>query len=176
MTHFEINNLAESLAATYNPEKLTPFPYENITQDKTDLTITFLDLQDATVSGVILYEDTEKKFDILINTAKNPNRQHFTLGHELGHYFLHKDTLKAEKGFVDGEKSLDNRNILYRLDNAKQDLLETDANHFAASLIMPTALLEEAWDVMHDIEECARIFKVSAIAMSIRLTELGLVS
>lgn len=167
--------MAESLAAVYNPDTLTPFPYENITEDKGDLNVTFLDLDDTKVSGVILYDDT-KKFNILINTAKHTNRQHFTLGHELGHYFLHQDILKEEKGFVDGERTLDNSKILYRLDDDQQNKIEIEANHFAASLIMPTHLVEDAWDVLNDIEECARIFKVSAIAMSIRLTELGLVS
>jgi len=176
MTYDNINALAEKYASEYNPDKLTPFPYENITKARGDLDVIYLDPDDPKVSGVILYEEDENKFSILINSTKHPNRQHFTLGHELGHYFLHGDILKSEKGFVDGDTSLDNSNILYRLDEEAQTKLEIEANHFAASLLMPSQLVEEAWEVVHDIEECAKLFNVSTIAMSIRLTELKLVS
>jgi Zn-dependent peptidase ImmA (M78 family) len=176
MTYNEINTLAEKYAAQYNPNKLTPFPYEDVAKARGDLTVIHLDPDDSKVSGVILYEEADNKFSILINATKSLNRQHFTLGHELGHYFLHQDILKTEKGFIDGEKALDNSNILYRLDDAMQTQLETEANHFAAGLLMPSHLVEEAWDVVHDIQECAKLFNVSSIAMSIRLTELKLVS
>jgi Zn-dependent peptidase ImmA (M78 family) len=177
MTLQEINAKAEAIARQYNPDKLAPFPYEAIIKDKADLDIIFLDLEDDAVSGVILYEDTDKRFNILVNAAKHPHRQHFTLGHELGHYFLHQDILKEEKGLVDGESSVDNTNILYRLDDpAEKNRIETEANHFAAGLLMPEDLVRDAWDATADIEECAKIFNVSTIAMSIRLTELGLVS
>ena len=177
MTLQEISAKAEELARIYNPDKLAPFPYESIVSDKADLDVIFLDLDDDTVSGVILYDDTDKMFNILINTAKHPHRQHFTLGHELGHYFLHQELLKEEKGLIDGENSVDNTNILYRLDDpGEKTRIETEANHFAAGLLMPEDLVREAWDATADIEESAKIFNVSTIAMSIRLTELGLVS
>jgi Zn-dependent peptidase ImmA (M78 family) len=176
MTYSEINALAEQHASEYNPDKLTPFPYENIVNARGDLDVIHLDPDDSKVSGVILYEENENKFSVLINSTKHHNRQHFTLGHELGHYFLHQEILKKEKGFVDGDMSLDSSNILYRLDNVTQTQLEKEANHFAASLIMPSQLVGEAWEIVHDIEECAKLFNVSTIAMSIRLTELELVS
>jgi len=176
MTYREINELAEKYASAYNPDNLTPFPYENVTEAHDDLDILYLDPDDDAMSGVILYEEAEKKFSILINATKHSNRQNFTLGHELGHYFLHQDILKREKGFIDGDTSLDTSNILYRLDDAQQSKYETEANHFAAGLLMPARLVQEAWEVVHDIEECAKLFKVSTVAMSIRLTELELVS
>ena len=177
MTLQEINANAEQITRMYNPDKLAPFPYEAIVNDKTDLDIIFLDLEDGAVSGVILYDDTAKMFNILINATKHPHRQHFTLGHELGHYFLHQELLREEKGLIDGENSVDNTNILYRLDDPREKTrIETEANHFAAGLLMPEDLLRDAWDATADIEECAKIFNVSTIAMSIRLTELGLVS
>lgn len=176
MTFSEINELAEKYASTYNPEKLTPFPYENIVNAHNDLDILHIDPEDDTMSGVIIYEDHESKFSIFINATKHANRQHFTLGHELGHYFLHKDILKREKGFIDQDDSLDSRDILYRLDNVQQDQYEIEANHFAAGLLMPSQLVHEAWEVVNDIEECAKLFNVSTVAMSIRLTELELVS
>jgi Zn-dependent peptidase ImmA (M78 family) len=176
MTYSEINTLAEKYALTYNPDKLTPFPYENVTNAHENLDILYIDPEDDAMSGVILYEEKEDKFSIFINATKHANRQHFTLGHELGHYFLHQEILKREHGFIDQDDSLDSRNILYRLDDAEQNRYETEANHFAAGLLMPSQLVHEAWEVVHDIEECAKLFNVSTIAMSIRLTELELVS
>lgn len=176
MTYSDINELAEKYAHAYNPDKLTPFPYENILSAHDDLDILYIDPEDDTMSGVILYDENENKFTIFINTTKHANRQHFTLGHELGHYFLHKDILRHEKGFIDQDDSLDGKNILYRLDDAEKSLYETEANHFAAGLLMPSRLVHEAWEVVHDIEECAKLFNVSTVAMSIRLTELELVS
>jgi Zn-dependent peptidase ImmA (M78 family) len=110
-----------------------------------------------------------------VSTLKPDVRQHFTLAHELGHYFLHQDILKKENGLIDEDKDLDAGRMLYRLDDATYDRIEREANHFAASLIMPNELVRKAWAATASIQECARIFKVSNIAMSIRLTELGLV-
>lgn len=173
MNTVSIGALAEEYAQKFNPERVAPFPYENVLKECTDLEIFFLTLEDENVSGATLYKDG--KFSILVNADKHENRQHFTLAHELGHYFLHQDILKQDGGFIDEEKQLDGSKILYRLDDATRDEIETEANHFAASLIMPRDLVKDAWETTNSIEECARIFKVSTIAINIRLTELNLV-
>ena len=76
---------------------------------------------------------------------------------------------------VDGDNYLETSSTLYRLDDAQRTQVEKEANNFAASLIMPEALVRRAWDTVKDIEECAKIFNVSVSAMSIRLTRLGLI-
>jgi Zn-dependent peptidase ImmA (M78 family) len=173
MTIDEINRLAEKYAKRYNPGSIAPFPYENILAAHPDLEIHFTDLEDAKVSGVTLFE--HDKYTILINNTKPEARQHFTLGHELGHYFLHQQYLQREKGIVDGEAWLDGPNMLYRQDDVQKTQIELEANNFAASLLMPEDLLRRAWKAFGSIQECARIFNVSVVAMSIRLTKLGLV-
>jgi len=174
MSLTQIRALAEEYATKYNPENVAPFPYENIVTEHEDLRIYFTALDDDNVSGAILFRDDV--FNILVNTNKSDARQHFTVAHELAHYFLHQDTLRAEQGIVDGEESLDGPKILYRLDDAASKHLEIEANNFAASLIMPADLVRRAWDATHSIQESARIFSVSPVAMSIRLTKLGLIS
>lgn len=169
----EIHSKAENLAARLNPDKLAPFPWENVVDSHPELVVHHTDTLPEEISGATLYQDD--KFFVLINSTKPETRQNFTLGHELGHFFLHNDTLKAE-GFVDTENFLDNPNILYRVDPSDRSVLEREANHFAASLLMPADLVQKAWHVNANIEETAAIFRVSTIAMSIRLTELGLVS
>lgn len=174
MTQDEITRLAEDLANKFNPGSIAPFPYENIVAAHPDLEIHHTDIEDDTVSGVTLFE--EGRYTILINSTKPETRQHFTLGHELGHYFLHKDLLDSSKGIVDKDIWIDVPNMLFRVDDTTGDTrIETEANVFAASLLMPEGLVRRAWEAFGSIEECARIFKVSAVAMSIRLTRLGLV-
>jgi Zn-dependent peptidase ImmA (M78 family) len=173
MTADEIIRLAEEAAKKYNPGSIAPFPYENLVAAHPDLEIYFTDLEDDAVSGVSLFESN--KYTILVNSSKPETRQHFTLGHELGHYFLHKTVLQKEKGIIDGDAFLDGPNMLYRQDTAAKTQLELDANTFAASLLMPEDLLRRAWKAFGSIQECARIFRVSVVAMSLRLTKLGLI-
>lgn len=168
-----IRALAEEYARKYNPGHLAPFPYENILKEHLDLEIYFTALDDHKVSGVTLFDSG--KFTIFINTIKSETRQHFTLGHELGHYFLHQDILRAEKGIVDPDRSVEGSVMLYRLDDEMAEQVEREANVFATSLIMPADLITQGWRSLGDVEELARIFKVSVVSMSIRLAELGLV-
>ena len=170
----EVSNKAEEIAKKYNPEGFSPFPHENIQKNKENLDIFLTNFEDDKVSGVILYK--EEKFSILINKSKAKTRQHFTIAHELGHYFLHSDIIKAEEIIIDGDNFLDGNQILYRLDNAKRNEIETEANNFAASLIMPEELVKKAWKTIESVEECAKIFQVSILAMSIRLDRLGLLN
>jgi len=172
MNNVEISSLAEGYAEKFNPGNLAPFPYENVVKEYSDLEVLYLELEDNLVSGATLFE--KGAFTVIVNTNKSANRQHFTLAHELGHYFLHKDILRSDGGLIDQDQQLDATKILYRLDDKGYEKLEREANRFAASLIMPRRLVIDAWNATHTIEDCARIFQVSTIAMSIRLDELGL--
>jgi Zn-dependent peptidase ImmA (M78 family) len=168
-----IRALAEEYATKYNPDRVSPFPFENVLKAHEDLKIYYTVLEDD-VSGVILFKDNE--YSILINTDKPSTRQNFTVGHELGHYFLHKEELQHSSGIIDGDDSLDGQKILYRRDDESNKRLEIEANNFAASLLMPADLVRQAWQATHSVEECARIFSVSVVAMSVRLTKLKLLS
>ena len=177
MTIEEIRQKAEEIARLYNPEGLSPFPFGNVQKDNKDLKILLTAKLPENVSGVIGFfpEETEANFVILINKEKSATRQQFTIAHELGHYFLHKDEIKTEL-FVDEENVLDRAGMLYRRDEVTSTKLETEANNFADSLIMPSELVRKAWEKLHDVEDCAQVFNVSVEAMSIRLSRLGLVN
>lgn len=89
-----------------------------------------------------------------VNSLHHPNRQRFTLAHELGHYFLHRD-----KGPFEDE-------LLFRKDN-QFNPLEREANEFAALLLMPP--IEFGRAIRHDnIETVARRFGVSKQAAEYR--------
>jgi Zn-dependent peptidase ImmA (M78 family) len=176
MQFVEILRLAEELAQRYNPEGLSPFPFEAIQKDRNDVDIYITEMDDQDISGAISFDKEQQKFKVVVNKEKSFNRRHFTIAHELGHYFLHQDTIKQEEVLIDGDESLRQNVMLFRLDGAEYSRIETEANNFAASLIMPEALIKKAWETFRNIEECAKIFNVSTTSMSIRLEKLGLVS
>lgn len=174
MDKLQIANLAEELAKKYNPDGLSPFPYEEIEKDKKDLHIFYSEQLSENLSGAIIFDKDDNDFSVIINKNKPETRKNFTIAHELGHYFLHLEIIKEQEIFIDGENSLDSNNILFRLDNAKSSQLEIEANNFAASLLMPADLVTKAWETLKSVEECAKIFNVSVSAMSIRLERMGL--
>lgn len=164
---------AKEIIEKYNPEGLSPFPFEVIEKDRNDLNIVPISLS-SDLSGVIEFSEDKNEFTIFVNADKPKTRQYFTIAHELGHYFLHQDIIKKEEIIIDGESSSENR-ALFRLDFYEHTKIETEANNFAASLIMPTDLVKKAWKIFENIEECAKVFNVSASAMSVRLEKLNLV-
>jgi Zn-dependent peptidase ImmA (M78 family) len=107
---------------------------------------------------------TTKGFEIKINESDNEYRKNFTIAHELGHYFLH-----SRMGKVPIEAA---RSIF--LDN-----VESEANFFAASLLMPKNELTKIWNRKKYESESsfyylANKFQVSPTAIKTRLSFLGL--
>jgi Zn-dependent peptidase ImmA (M78 family) len=107
---------------------------------------------------------------IVVNSAHHPNRQRFTLAHELAHHVLHKDYLTNN---VHVDKAILKRN---QRSSEGVDTKEIEANAFAAEILMPKALLAEFAhiDINDDVEllDVARKFRVSPSAMAIRLANL----
>lgn len=101
---------------------------------------------------------------IVVDASSSKNRQRFTIAHELGHFFLHRDILEASSS-----KRL-NRNTTGSAHNDYMNKVqETQANKFAAELLVPTDKLIEYSDKLNgDTTDLARIFEVSEQAMDIR--------
>ena len=116
---------------------------------------------DKRISGAIRYNKATNKFEILINKNDARVRQRFTIAHEIGHFFLHKEMLKSDEIHVD---------ILYRMTNEQ----EKEVDSFAGALLMNKTLLEKAYKDGHSITELAELFDVSVSAMTVRLDVLGL--
>ena len=123
---------------------------------------------DKKISGAIRYNKKQNRFEILVNKNDVASRQRFTVAHELGHYFLHRDFLKDEEVHVD--------TILYRADDEKEEevrIREKEVDYFAGALLMNKTLLEKLRSE-NTITELAEIFNVSVSAMTVRLDILGL--
>jgi len=168
---------AEELVEKFNSQGLVPFPFAKLEEAFGDLKIMMVDMPYETISGAIMFEREKEIYRILVNRDKPETRIYFTIAHELGHYFLHGDYLKNVRGFIDEDGNLDIMSSpLFRDDKGENSEMEAAANNFAASLIMPRKLVKKAWDELGDIERCAKIFKVSVSAMSIRLEKLNLIN
>lgn len=115
------------------------------------------------LSGSIMYNAKEGMFTIAYNPSHTETRQRFTLAHELGHYFLHKDILTSGTTITD--------NTMYR--GSISDRYEVQANRFAASVLMPYSLIERYKRGYSGrsigVRQIAEAFGVSDVAMSIRL-------
>jgi Zn-dependent peptidase ImmA (M78 family) len=104
-------------------------------------------------------------------------RQRFTISHEIAHFLLHARKDENPQLFIDGAVAFrPDKNTSTTLDN-----YEVEANHLAAALLMPRALVQEEMR-KHDLDlddedaiiSLAKGFHVGAAAMSNRLFNLGL--
>jgi Zn-dependent peptidase ImmA (M78 family) len=123
---------------------------------------------DGELSGMAFIKDGVPI--IGVNSLHHPNRQRFTLAHELAHIQLHRDQLENA---VHVDKGSLRRDLLSA---AGTDSTEREANAFAAELLMPPALLAAALDGRTlDLENeelvagLAKRFRVSTMALQHRL-------
>lgn len=112
--------------------------------------------------GIIEYDDDEQKKNpkIYINKNIDDQRKVFTLAHELAHHFIHEGR----------------RFRLDTLDYSSEDkdtLEESEANYFAASLLIPKDLLLYRLEKGDSIKQLAEYFEVSLPAIKNRLRWIG---
>lgn len=123
------------------------------------------------ISGVIFKEND--KYIILINESHSIGRKSFTIAHELGHYFLHRDLLEQDNELVSYIKSNNKDCPALARGNAAYNQREREANEFAAKLLMPEKEFIEKCQEANSIEEVAQYFGVSVQAASVRANILG---
>jgi Zn-dependent peptidase ImmA (M78 family) len=107
-----------------------------------------------------------------VNSLHHPNRQRFTIAHEIGHLVMHRNKLSST---VHVDKIFE-RGVLATL-GSDQD--EIEANRFAAELLIPRAFLEkeitdESFDIDDDrpMERLAKLFRVSRQMLEFRFQNL----
>jgi Zn-dependent peptidase ImmA (M78 family) len=124
----------------------------------------------GTISGLLLRR--EGSTICILNKDHSPTRRRYSIAHEIGHFILHP----PEESYIDvaarSEKSSDGT-----------DPREIEANAFAAALLMPEQLLcqrvPRPLDVSFEddaekVNQLAKEFNVSTMAMTYRLLNLGL--
>jgi len=115
-----------------------------------------------------------------VNAAHHPNRQRFTIAHEIGHLVFHDHGEFVDHGYpTESTLEAEPRFMRSKLSSRATDVSEIEANRFAASLLMPEHLLiKSARDLAipvrsEAVEDLARQFKVSQQAMTFRLQNIG---
>ena len=110
-----------------------------------------------------------------VNALHHPNRQRFTMAHEIGHLLLHRTEITKEI-HVDKEFPMLMRDSV---SSAGVNEMEIEANLFASELLMPVEFLAKSLDAEpFDIDDegavraLAKEYKVSASAMRFRLGNL----
>jgi Zn-dependent peptidase ImmA (M78 family) len=101
---------------------------------------------------------------ITINGNESRVRQRFTLAHELAHLFL---------GHANGGKKFRDDPKIFTNPYA-ESMQEVDANRLGAALLMPADAIEHfiVKRGMTSVQDLAKTFEVSRVAMEIRLKEL----
>jgi hypothetical protein len=77
-------------------------------------------------AGALMPSESGKNWGILYQAGQSPGRTRFTVAHECGHYFLHRQKYPA--GIHSDEAGVDGRAKIQ---------IEREANDFASSLLMP---------------------------------------
>lgn len=126
------------------------------------------------ISGMVFRN--EDQVIIGVNSLHHPNRQRFTIAHEIGHMVLHKGVeMHVDRAY--------RVNLRDDLSSQAVDPEEIQANRFAAELLMPEEMLIEDlkgqeidFENEEDLRRLAVKYRVSLQALTFRLINLGLIS
>jgi Zn-dependent peptidase ImmA (M78 family) len=110
-----------------------------------------------------------------VNSLHHPNRQRFTIAHELGHLELHREIITSS---IHVDKVFPA--LMRDATSAKgEDRIEIEANQFAAELLMPQTIMAQElagkqFDIEDDLplEEIAKKFRVSKQALELRIRSI----
>lgn len=119
------------------------------------------------VSAVLLKEG--QMLVVGVNNQHHPNRQRFSIAHEIGHYCLghYKDIYVDTQSISEGRFDLGDEN--------HDKTQEQEANHFASEILIPSSLIEKDFKAIRDAEQLAKLYQVSKDALWIKLMKLKLV-
>jgi Zn-dependent peptidase ImmA (M78 family) len=166
-----VRGTAESVAKQYGKDRL-PIDLNTIASIL-GLRILYAALPED-VSG-LLVSGPNGSF-VVVQESDPPNRQRFTVGHEIAHHFLKHQFAPGEHVHVDRGHYVSQRGPR---SSTGLDSKEIEANQFAAALLMPSRLVRQEVSKLgthlldHHVSALAEAFGVSEQAMTIRLTSLG---
>lgn len=98
----------------------------------------YFEAERASEGRLELVEDVPTIFVNVRGRTRQHPRVRFTLGHEAGHYFLHRQRLRT-KGPIRDERVILDQGV-------KLDDVEREANEFAIELLLPSTILKERFD------------------------------
>jgi Zn-dependent peptidase ImmA (M78 family) len=140
---------------------ITPVPLDvKAIANKFGIEIQYADLKDK-LSG-ILSKTGKNNWVIQVNENHHPNRQRYTIAHELAHFCLHRHLKPV----------FEDQTFFRGVELCKE---EWQANEFASNILMPEDKFRElVRSGKNDIEDVAQEFGVSTLALRIRAKSLGM--
>lgn len=167
-----VRGAAESLAKEHAKDRL-PIDLDRVATTL-GLRILYAELPED-VSGLLVCGPAGNF--VVVQQSDPPNRQRFTLGHEIAHHYLKHQFAPGEHVHVDRGHFISQRGPR---SSTGLDPKEIEANQFAAALLMPSRLVRQEVSKLgtahlldHHVSSLATAFGVSEQAMTIRLTSLG---
>lgn len=144
--------------------KTAPVDVEAIAKDL-DISIVKKQMEDD-ISGILTKNNDH--FEITVNTNHPEKRQRFTILHGIGHWLFHQRLIN--------NKIVDNKTFRFKECPENPDLRpfhETEANQFAASVLMPSRLIRDfKKQGITTIPELANKLNVSEQAMKLRMQSI----
>ncbi|MEW5544449.1 ImmA/IrrE family metallo-endopeptidase [Pseudomonas soli] len=114
------------------------------------------------VSGMLSLSENGKDWVVKVNALHHPNRQRFTIAHEIAHFSRHRSQ----------QAKFEDMNFFR---NGDSNPMEVEANRFASELLMPEQTFRDKVRVFSgSIEAIAQFFKVSTLAVRVRAKILGM--
>jgi Zn-dependent peptidase ImmA (M78 family) len=112
-------------------------------------------------SGSLKKNKKTGEWVMTINSLHHPHRQRFTIAHEIGHYLKHS----FKNDFFEDQ-------VFFR--NGDTNKMETEANKFAAELLMPEPEFRKyISEHSASVSDIAEHFHVSSMAVRVRAKQLG---
>ena len=118
------------------------------------------DFEGKRVKGVIRWSEKESEAGaarIYLNQNLSDTTKLFTLAHELGHFILHPNEERLRIDLFDYSQ------------DTKESEQETEANYFAASLLVPKEKLVKLIELTNDLDAIAQYFGVSRPVVETRM-------
>lgn len=108
------------------------------------------------------------RYIIYVNAHHPLTRKRFTIAHELGHYLYHRDLIGDGVG---DDRAYRSTQVGRYFNQRIGPVEETEANRFAANLLMPYQLIQQLQNEGLDRKGMASRLQVSEHALAIRLGE-----
>ena len=158
-----------------------PIPIEQIVERMYEISIEWHELEELPGASVLGALDSVSKTVVLnlrheqmFSDVLGPYE--FTLAHELGHWLFDADDPR-QLNLLDGPTGRFCHSRTSPAMSQQQQHRETNANRFAAELLMPADLVRQvdADDLVGRLREYAQEWGVSRTALCIRLETLGII-
>lgn len=139
MPNLTIEQLAKEFLEQYNKDGEIPTPIEQIVELELGITIIPIKklLRDHHIDA-FLSHDCQTIYIDEDNYMSQANRARFTLAHEVGHILMHRS-------IIENIKTIEEWKVHILGAGSGRAIYETEANHFAGYVLVPTTNLLEAY-------------------------------